>query len=307
MHRPSSESSPLESEEFDLGEDAPVEELHADERWLVSYADMMTLLFGFFVLLYSMAGKFDLIQKAADDEFNKGASRIEKPVPDAPVAQVPLEVLQDERQKLAVRVAELELQLKHANAAAYDGRKASEQLDKLQDQVRRQAGQITQYKSMEKEVTQLRTQVAQLNVAAMASQMAPTHGPRAQTPQARPDNLADDGTSTDDGQYKGGRGGGGQGDSFFVHAESSSGSFDARVMRISLSGLQLAQPPPESLGQKFRVTLRRDSGGAVEINVMTVPGPNGERTVRLAILEFPNGDEDVLRSWFKDSRPGGRR
>lgn len=31
------------------------EEQHVDERWLVSYSDMMTLLFGFFVMLYSLA------------------------------------------------------------------------------------------------------------------------------------------------------------------------------------------------------------------------------------------------------------
>ncbi len=30
-------------------------EEHIDERWLVSYADMMTLLFGLFVLLYSLS------------------------------------------------------------------------------------------------------------------------------------------------------------------------------------------------------------------------------------------------------------
>lgn len=40
---------------------------HDDSNWLVSYADMMTLLFGFFVLLYSLTrydgAKFDLVRK----------------------------------------------------------------------------------------------------------------------------------------------------------------------------------------------------------------------------------------------------
>lgn len=45
-------------EQTSIDDHAPHEEEHEehiDERWLVSYADMMTLLFGLFVLLYSMA------------------------------------------------------------------------------------------------------------------------------------------------------------------------------------------------------------------------------------------------------------
>jgi|GEM_PF-540228 len=49
------------------------ESLHADEVWLVSYADMMTLLFGLFVILYSMSSvdtkKYEAFSKAAVESF----------------------------------------------------------------------------------------------------------------------------------------------------------------------------------------------------------------------------------------------
>lgn len=54
------------------------DEAHAhDEPWLVSYADMMTLLFGFFVLMYSFASKntstseFDAARKEISQFFGK--------------------------------------------------------------------------------------------------------------------------------------------------------------------------------------------------------------------------------------------
>ncbi len=61
-------------EEHDAAEAHPEEEeeAHPDERWLVSYADMMTLLFGLFVMLYSMVGSFDIVRDSASRRFGGG-------------------------------------------------------------------------------------------------------------------------------------------------------------------------------------------------------------------------------------------
>lgn len=74
---------------------------HVDERWLVSYADMMTLLFGLFVLLYSMA---NLDKAAAQKVMESTQEKFGAPVTEAkPKEPEPVNVkdLQD-------RVAQLE-------------------------------------------------------------------------------------------------------------------------------------------------------------------------------------------------------
>lgn len=44
---------------------------HVDEKWLVSYSDMMTLLFGLFVMLYSFAMKNKSVAEAVEKELKK--------------------------------------------------------------------------------------------------------------------------------------------------------------------------------------------------------------------------------------------
>lgn len=44
---------------------------HVDEKWLVSYADMMTLLFGLFVMMYSFAMKNKSVAEAVEKELKK--------------------------------------------------------------------------------------------------------------------------------------------------------------------------------------------------------------------------------------------
>ena len=51
------------------------EEPENNERWLVSYADFITLLFAFFVVMYSISslneGKYKILSESLDGVFNQ--------------------------------------------------------------------------------------------------------------------------------------------------------------------------------------------------------------------------------------------
>jgi chemotaxis protein MotB len=53
-------------------------EEHPDERWVISYADLVTLLFGFFIILYATADanevKFEALARGLSDAFNVGVN-----------------------------------------------------------------------------------------------------------------------------------------------------------------------------------------------------------------------------------------
>ena len=59
---------------------AYVEEQENHERWLISYADFITLLFAFFVVMYSISSvnthKYTALTSALGDAFNKNGDLI---------------------------------------------------------------------------------------------------------------------------------------------------------------------------------------------------------------------------------------
>ncbi|WP_250657681.1 flagellar motor protein MotD [Alkalimarinus coralli] len=59
------------------------DESHSKERWLVSYADFITLLFAFFVVMYSVSsvneGKYKVLSETLEGAFNS-AQRTTKPI-----------------------------------------------------------------------------------------------------------------------------------------------------------------------------------------------------------------------------------
>lgn len=52
----------------------PQDDLHNKERWLISYADFITLLFAFFVVMYSVSsvneGKYKVLSETFTGVFN---------------------------------------------------------------------------------------------------------------------------------------------------------------------------------------------------------------------------------------------
>lgn len=66
-----------EAEILGSHEEIEIEEHHeevahmADERWLISYADLMTLLFGFYAMLYLMGPNFEAVKSSMDEAFTK--------------------------------------------------------------------------------------------------------------------------------------------------------------------------------------------------------------------------------------------
>jgi flagellar motor protein MotB len=69
-------------------------EEHIDERWLVSYADMMTLLFGLFVMLYAMAPQMNKVQESLSETFSKDPKPKSEPPPPVSMEQKLSDALQ---------------------------------------------------------------------------------------------------------------------------------------------------------------------------------------------------------------------
>ncbi|MBN8537712.1 MAG: hypothetical protein J0M15_11720 [Deltaproteobacteria bacterium] len=82
-------------------------EQHIDERWLVSYSDMMTLLFGLFVMLYSMQSP-DAI-KRMQDSIQQNFAENKKPT--TVVEKVDVQVIQAELEKALYDSSRIKLEL----------------------------------------------------------------------------------------------------------------------------------------------------------------------------------------------------
>lgn len=85
---------------------------HVDERWLVSYSDMMTLLFGLFVMLYAMQDP-EATKQMQESIKQKFAQEHPNQAPEEP--PVNAEELQKQLAALTAQLAEQEKNIKEAN------------------------------------------------------------------------------------------------------------------------------------------------------------------------------------------------
>lgn len=102
----------------DDGHDPDEHEEHIDERWLVSYADMMTLLFGLFVMLYAMAPQMEQVKQSVAETFTQ-EQKNQKPPPPPPeqltLKEGEVPILKTELDRLTALAATAEL-LQQENA-----------------------------------------------------------------------------------------------------------------------------------------------------------------------------------------------
>ncbi|MBX2996558.1 MAG: hypothetical protein KF681_17180 [Bdellovibrionaceae bacterium] len=150
-------------------------EEHLDEKWLVSYADMMTLLFGLFVMLFSIAsenqGQFqEQLKKISDSSFNSTETpQAAQPTPTP--TPPPEDQTKKELEALKVESETLKKSLEEQVARQMELDRQIEDKKKNEDELARKIA------SLEKEREDLRKTVKDAKVVAKATP-TPTPAPK---------------------------------------------------------------------------------------------------------------------------------
>jgi len=124
-----------------MGRKKKPEEHVNHERWMVSYADFITLLFAFFVMMYSISivntGKFKVLSESLTAAFTDPARSLE-PIQVGDLVRAPAE-LQDQSfadpQPKPIRPVEMRQMAKLVDVDPVLLAKASKQLDEIQERV----------------------------------------------------------------------------------------------------------------------------------------------------------------------------
>lgn len=261
---------------------------HPDEKWLVSYADMMTLLFGFFVMLYSMVNKMDVVEKSVAQKFS--ATPVESEQAPAPVKNQ----LGNE-EDLTAKVAGLEKALAEAQARAAAMEKSSRELeDRLftQSDSLMKSGQLAQQlKSVTEERDKLRSQLAQAQTEAL---MESSQRPARRQAEKMGGGSIGGGGSRGSKERIGGSGG----IKLKMPVRFENG-FTATTVGATNRGLVLDRDAPGAPGETFVATVEGPDGRAIKAVVKIMMEHGDSR--HLGIIHYLSGDERHLKEWIANA------
>ncbi len=127
---------------LDLDHDDDHHSEHVDEGWLVSYADMMTLLFGLFVLLYSMSkldqNEAQKIIESTQEKFGKQElSQAKEVLPNIEDLQKQLEQIKLEKEQISENLTEQKKRLEELEPLKIKNEELTEDLKDLQSQLQK--------------------------------------------------------------------------------------------------------------------------------------------------------------------------
>jgi flagellar motor protein MotB len=269
---------------------------HADERWLMSYADMMTLLFGLFVMLYAMYDNFGAIQQSAAMKFSssreKGGTQ-EDPAVVKQIEDNALEKVKIENETLRVKVEALETAVTAEKAKAAEANAMMEIIKAKAETV--VPDQSLLVKSLEEERNALRAQLAQVSAEQLGGNRNRDNRPLDEESRVE---LRSDGL--------GGKGGGGKGKKreFKVEVTLPNGRvISEQTKQVGPNGVQLESAPDVSVREKFSVRITSPEGRSVEIRSKALLGDDGKVSNRIKFVSFPNADEDSFYEMLKAPEP----
>jgi flagellar motor protein MotB len=283
----------IQSDLFETWDEEHVE--HSDERWLISYADMMTLLFGLFVMLYTMQDRMNEVQDAAKKQFLSGTEqKIDPKVLETDAIKSRVETLEQQLQATKYQLADA---TSAKDDLAQKLKSAEQNLDSMRYESKRRTDELA-------EINARRDQLRQEREAA-----------RSEMPVMPPPSQGVGGAAARSGS-PGGGGGSGSGSPTPPAAPATAQArfrlsftlpngtiFDAQTNQVGLNGIQLDEPIPSVVaGEQFKGVITKD-GESVEVIVQNMVGENGQASERFRILIFPNLDRPRLETMLKKKQP----
>lgn len=268
------------TEEFDLHELEEEHVEHADERWLISYSDMMTLLFGLFVLLYSMYDRFDVIQDSVSKKFGPEKT-IEKH--DVPKAEKAAKTDTAEPGKNAL----IDMQAKYLATQS--------ELEKVEAKLKdTEAARDARIKELQSEQDELRRQLALAKLdeeEKLVRSRDPDNRPRPDDvpeKERRSDGLGGHGTRGAASFAK-----------FHVKATLPDESVvEEDTTHIGRNGVELSQAPSVKIRDRIDLEITRN-GQTINVSARPTLDDNGQISTRIRFLDFTGDGRSTLEQWLE--------